>query len=136
MVVALQANYLEVELESPTEDAPLRLLCTRRTRLNHRGAAVHVGDRVQVEAIDHVHARGVVAEVEPRSSFLVRPAVANASCVLVAVAVEQPAFDADQVSRFLLTAEQTGLHVLLVLTKCDLLNDQALTQLRQRGATW
>ena len=107
MVVALQANYLEVELEAPPADVPSRLLCTRRTRLNHRGAAVHVGDRVQVEAIDRNHARAVVADVEPRSSFLARPPVANASCILVAVAVDQPAFDADQVSRFLLTAEKT-----------------------------
>ena len=136
MVVALQANYLEVELEHPPADGPSRLLCTRRTRLNHRGALVHVGDRVQVEAIDPDHARAVVAEVEPRISFLVRPPVANASCILVAVAVDQPVFDADQVSRFLLTAEKTGLQVLLVLTKCDLLNDDALSQLRQRVQGW
>ena len=136
MVVALQANYLEVELEAPPVDVPPRLLCTRRTRLNHRGAAVHVGDRVRVEAIDCDHARAVVAEVEPRSSFLVRPPVANASCILVAVAVEQPAFDADQVSRFLLTAEKTGLQVLLVLTKCDLLDADALSKLRKRLQGW
>ena len=121
MVVALQANYLEVELDAPSPGTPARLLCTRRTRLNHRGAAVHVGDRVTVEAIDPIQARAVVSAVEPRSSFLVRPPVANASCVLVALAAEQPAFDADQASRFLLTAEQTGLQVQLVLTKCDLL---------------
>ena len=136
MVVALQANYLEVELEAPPVDAPHRLLCTRRTRLNHRGSVVHVGDRVRVEAIDCDHARAVVADVEPRSSFLSRPPVANASCILVAVAVEQPTFDADQVSRFLLTAEKTGLQVLLVLTKCDLLDAAALSQLRQRLQGW
>ena len=136
MVVALQANYLEVELDAPPQGVPSRLLCTRRTRLNHRGAAVHVGDRVRVEAIDRDHARAVVAAVEPRSSFLTRPPVANATCVLVAVAVEQPAFDPDQVSRFLLTAEQTGLQVLLVLTKCDLLEAEELDQLRRCVQGW
>ena len=136
MVVALQANYLEVELDAAPHGVPSRLLCTRRTRLNHRGAAVHVGDRVRVEAIDRDHARAVVAAVEPRSSFLTRPPVANATCVLVAVAVEQPAFDPDQVSRFLLTAEQTGLQVLLVLTKCDLLEPEELDQLRRRVQGW
>ena len=63
-------------------------------------------------------------------------AVANATCVLVAVAVEQPAFDPDQVSRFLLTAEQTGLQVPLVLTKCDLLEAEELDQLRRRVQGW
>ena len=65
MVVALQANYLEVELDAPPPGTPARLLCTRRTRLIHRGAAVHVGDRVTVEAIDAIQARAVVADVEP-----------------------------------------------------------------------
>ena len=65
MVVALQANYLEVEVDQASEFIPSRLLCTRRTRLGHRGEAVYVGDRVRVEAIDVSHARAVVADVEP-----------------------------------------------------------------------
>ena len=87
IVVALQANYLEVELDQAPEQGPSRLLCTRRTRLTHRGEAVHVGDRVQVEAIDPVQARAVVSGVAPRSSWLTRPQVANVSLVVVALAV-------------------------------------------------
>ena len=130
MVVALQANYLEVELDQVSERIPSRLLCTRRTRLSHRGEAVYVGDRVRVEAIDASHARAVVSHVEPRVSFLTRPPVANATTVVVALAVAQPAFDPDQASRFLLTAERTSLHVQLVLTKTDLLEPEALERLR------
>ena len=136
MVVALQANYLEVELDQVSERIPLRLLCTRRTRLSHRGEAVYVGDRVRVEAIDASHARAVVSHVEPRVSFLTRPPVANATTVVVALAVAQPAFDPDQASRFLLTAERTSLHVQLVLTKTDLLEPEALEQLRARLHAW
>ena len=136
IVVALQANYLEVELDDPPDGIPARLLCTRRTRLSHRGAAVHVGDRVAVEAIDPGQARAVVAAVEPRSSWLTRPPVANVSLVVVALAVDQPAFDLDQASRFLLTAERTGLPVQLLLTKSDLLDEQQQEQLRQRLRGW
>ena len=68
--MALQANYLEVELDVAPDGCPGRLLCTRRTRLSHRGEAVYVGDRVRVEAIDPGQGRAVVAEVEPRHSFL------------------------------------------------------------------
>ncbi len=136
MVVALQANYLEVELDQVSERFPSRLLCTRRTRLSHRGEAVYVGDRVRVEAIDASHARAVVSHVEPRVSFLTRPPVANATTVVVALAVAQPAFDPDQASRFLLTAERTSLHVQLVLTKTDLLEPEALEQLRARLHAW
>ena len=134
MVVALQANYLEVELDDP--EAGLRLLCTRRTRLAHRGAAVHVGDRVWVEAIDREHNRAVVAEVDPRSSWLTRPPVANVTAVVVALAVEQPAFDPDQASRFLLTAEQTGLQVHVLLSKCDLIPAEQQQALVERLRGW
>ena len=136
MVVALQANYLEVELDQVSERIPSRLLCTRRTRLSHRGEAVYVGDRVRVEAIDASHARAVVSHVEPRVSFLTRPPVANATTVVVALAVDQPAFDPDQASRFLLTAERTSLAVQLVLTKTDLLEPKALERLRVRLHAW
>ena len=136
IVVALQANYLEVELDHPPERIPGRLLCTRRSRLSHRGAAVHVGDRVRVEAVDPVHARAVVAAVEPRSSWLTRPPVANVSLVVVALAVDQPAFDPDQASRFLLTAERTELPVQLLLTKCDLLDEDQSAQLKNRLSGW
>lgn len=134
MVVALQANYLEVELDDP--EAGQRLLCTRRTRLAHRGAAVHVGDRVWVEAIDREHNRAVVAEVDPRSSWLTRPPVANVTAVVVALAVEQPAFDPDQASRFLLTAEQTGLEVHVLLSKCDLIPAEQQQALVERLRGW
>ena len=136
IVVALQANYLEVELDHPPERIPGRLLCTRRSRLSHRGAAVHVGDRVRVEAVDPVQARAVVAAVEPRSSWLTRPPVANVSLVVVALAVDQPAFDPDQASRFLLTAERTELPVQLLLTKCDLLDKDQSAQLKKRLSAW
>ena len=136
IVVALQANYLEVELDQSPEQAPSRLLCTRRTRLTHRGEAVHVGDRVMVEAIDPVQARAVVSGVAPRTSWLTRPQVANVSLVVIALAVDQPAFDPDQASRFLLTAERTGLPVQLLLTKGDLLEEEQRSALVQRLRGW
>ena len=36
-VVALQANFCRVDLEDAPIDRPARLLCTRRSRLNHAG---------------------------------------------------------------------------------------------------
>ena len=136
IVVALQANYLEVELHDPPEGIPGRLLCTRRTRLSHRGSAVNVGDEVSVEAIDVVQARAVVANVAARTSWLTRPPVANVSLVVVVLAVDQPSFEADQASRFLLTAERTGLDVQVVLSKRDLLPPDQLEQLCERLRGW
>lgn len=60
-VVALQANFCQVELSRPGPGEVERLLCTRRTRLGKRGQQICVGDWVSVEAIDWVERRGAIA---------------------------------------------------------------------------
>ena len=119
LVVALEANFCRVALESPGPGGVDQLLCVRRTRLGKTGQQICVGDRVQVEGVDWISRRGAVAAVAPRSSLLARPAVANCNRVVVVMALVQPDLDPIQLTRFLLTAEATGVQVDLVLTKAD-----------------
>ena len=127
IVVALQANFLEVEIVSPKY---ARLLCTRRSRLDYHGSFVNVGDFVRLESIDWKESRAVISDVAPRESWLSRPPVANVTVIVVTLSLKHPTFDLDQASRFLLTAEQTGLDVGLLLTKSDLIScNQIQTQL-------
>ena len=132
--MALQANFLTVELAAPAPE--MCLLCTRRTRLLHRGADVHVGDQVWVESIDWMNSRAVVCDVSPRKSWLERPPVANVTSVVVALSMLEPSLDTDQASRFLLTAEQTGLDVQLVLTKTDLIGEVELKEHSRLFSSW
>ena len=120
--MALEANFCRVELEQPGPGGIEHLLCVRRTRLGKTGQQICVGDRVQIDGIDWPEGRGAVAALEPRNSLLERPAVANCSRVVVVVALEQPQLDPLQLTRFLITAERTGVAVELVLTKADLLS--------------
>ena len=136
LVVALEANFCRVALESPGPGGVDQLLCVRRTRLGKTGQQICVGDRVQVEGVDWISRRGAVAAVAPRSSLLARPAVANCNRVVVVMALVQPDLDPIQLTRFLLTAEATGVQVDLVLTKADLLAPQVLQEWRQRLAAW
>jgi ribosome biogenesis GTPase len=62
--------------------------------------------------------------------------VANCNRVVVVMALVQPDLDPIQLTRFLLTAEATGVQVDLVLTKADLLAPERLEEWRQRLATW
>ncbi|MEY2646008.1 MAG: ribosome small subunit-dependent GTPase [Cyanobacteriota bacterium] len=121
LVMALEANYCRVQLDQPGPGGEQQLLCVRRTRLGKTGQQICVGDRVQVEGIDWPQQRAAIAAVMPRTSLLQRPSVANCTRVVVAVALEQPQLDPLQLTRFLLTAERTGVTVELVLTKADLL---------------
>jgi len=136
LVVALEANFCRVALEAAGPGGVDQLLCVRRTRLGKTGQQICVGDRVTVEGIDWTSRRGAVAAVAPRSSLLARPAVANCNRVVVVMALVQPDLDPIQLTRFLLTAEATGVQVDLVLTKADLLTPQRLEEWRQRLATW
>ena len=135
-VMALEANFCRVQLDQPGPQGQQQLLCVRRTRLGKTGQQICVGDRVLVEGIDWPQARGAIARLEPRSSLLERPAVANCTRVVVAVALEQPQLDPLQLTRFLLTAERTGVAVELVLTKADLLPEPEARAWSERLGGW
>ena len=135
-MVALEANFCRVALEAAGPGGVDQLLCVRRTRLGKTGQQICVGDRVTVEGVDWSSRRGAVAAVAPRSSLLARPAVANCNRVVVVMALVQPDLDPIQLTRFLLTAEATGVQVDLVLTKADLLAPERLEEWRQRLAAW
>ena len=134
IVVALKANFLIVEIiyEDFKEDSldqlseKIRLLCTRRAKLDYQGLFIDVGDIVCVESIDYKNKRAVVFEVEQRKSFLKRPAVANVTLVSICISVDEPLFDMAQASRFLLTAECSNIKPLIVLTKIDLIQKDDL----------
>ncbi|MBW4637766.1 MAG: small ribosomal subunit biogenesis GTPase RsgA [Gloeocapsa sp. UFS-A4-WI-NPMV-4B04] len=151
-VVAVQANYYQVRLDTARHDPPLSplskggkqaaggnsslfLLCTRRSRLKKIGQQVMVGDRVVVEA-DWAGGRGAIADVLPRQTEMDRPPVANAQQILLVFAFVEPSLDPFQLSHFLVKAESTQLDVRLCLNKSDLLTTEQLNQWRDRLNNW
>ena len=136
LVVALQANFCQVQLDQPGPAGQERLLCVRRTRLGKAGQQVCVGDRVELDGLDWPARRGAIRRVEPRHSWLGRPAVANCTRVVVMVALAEPGLDPLQLTRFLLTAEATDQAVDLVLSKADLLTAEAVQNWTRRVEAW
>ncbi|MEM9772380.1 MAG: small ribosomal subunit biogenesis GTPase RsgA [Cyanobacteria bacterium P01_D01_bin.73] len=136
-VVAVQANYYWVRLDRvPVADYPRRLLCTRRARLKKVGQRVAVGDRVTVEEPDWLGQRGAIAQVSPRRSYLDRPPIANVDRVLLVFSLAEPALDFNQLSRFLIKAESTGIDICLCLNKRDLVGDRFLSQVLESLDDW
>ncbi|VXD23724.1 small ribosomal subunit biogenesis GTPase RsgA [Planktothrix paucivesiculata] len=132
-VVAVQANFYQVQLESDRVVAPEPLLlCTRRSLLKKMGQQVMVGDRVVVEEPDWSGKRGAIARVFPRITELSRPPIANANQILLVFAIAEPELEITALSRFLVKAESTGLEVCLCLNKCDLVSSEALLFWRDR----
>lgn len=137
-VLAAQANYYQVRLETHSVDVPdvEELLCTRRSRLKKMGQQVMVGDRVEVEEPDWMGQRGAIAQVLPRQTELVRPPVANVDQMLLVFALADPPLDPQQLTRFLITAESTGLEVRLGLSKCDLVTPEQQAEWTGRLQQW
>ena len=144
IVVALKANFLIVEIDYKNfkDDSvdqlyeKIRLLCTRRSKLDYQGLFIDVGDIVCVESIDYKNERAVISAVESRKSFLKRPAVANVTLVSICISVDEPLFDMAQVSRFLLTAECSNIKPLIVLTKIDLITKDDLISYVNKLKMW
>ena len=141
IVVALKANFLIVEIDYKDDlfdqfYEKIRLLCTRRSKLDYQGLFIDVGDIVCVESIDYKNKKAVISEVEPRKSFLKRPAVANVTLVSICISVDEPLFDMEQTSRFLLTAECANIKPLIILTKIDLITKNDLILYINKFKSW
>lgn len=95
--------------------------CRARGVFRKRGVTILVGDRVQVEPIGSQE--GVVAEVLPRRTELIRPPVANVDQALLVSSVKAPDFQGGLLDRLLVQAQAAGLRCVVVLTKCDLAED-------------
>lgn len=72
----------------------------------------------------------------PRRSELDRPPVANADQILLVFALAEPTLDPHQLSRFLVKAESTELHVCLCLSKSDLVTTNEQQHWRSRLEAW
>jgi len=141
IVVALKANFLIVEIDYKDDlldqfYEKIRLLCTRRSKLDYQGLFIDVGDIVCVESIDYKNKKAVISEVEPRKSFLKRPAVANVTLVAICISVDEPLFDMEQTSRFLLTAECANIKPMIILTKIDLITKNDLILYINKFKSW
>jgi len=133
-VVAVQANFYQVRLDSPVMAE--NLLCTRRARLQKIGQSVMVGDRVRVEEANFSDQQGAIAEVLPRSTEIDRPAVANIEQILLVFALAEPVLDPWLISRFLVKAESTGLEIAVCVNKIDLGEPEQIDFWGDRLASW
>ena len=156
-VVAVQANYYQVKLDSKQnavnqelenqpenlipgtqnlKPIPDNLLCTRRSRLKKLGQRVMVGDRVEIVEPDWQGGRGAISAVLPRKSELDRPPIANTDQILLVFAMAEPTLDPHQLTRFLVKAESSHLPICLCFSKTDLVSAVDQDQWEHRIQQW
>ena len=113
-----------------------KFLCKIKKTLNFSNQFVFVGDEVILNQIDLKSKRAIIESLVKRTNLLERPSVANISNIYVICSVEEPKLNLSQVNKFLISAEQMGVEVLLVLTKCDLITEQKRLSLIDKFKKW
>ena len=130
-------DFLIVELDQKGNfDSNLKFLCKIRKSVNFRNQLVFVGDEVIFSQLDLKSKRATIESLIKRKNLLERPSVANISNIYVICSVEEPKLNLSQVNRFLISAEQLGVEVNLVLTKCDLITEQKRLLLIDKFQQW
>lgn len=103
-----------------TEDGQI-FECKLRGRFKKTGKKAIPGDRVQFTVLDEK--TGVIEEIEPRATLLIRPMVANIQQVLITFATQKPDLSYKLLDQFLMMAEATDLDIIICLNKLDLLDE-------------
>tara|TARA_B100001778_G_scaffold248546_1_gene208826 strand:+ start:347 stop:1264 length:918 start_codon:yes stop_codon:yes gene_type:complete len=113
-----------------------RFLCKIRKSIHFRNQLVFVGDEVILDQIDLKSKRAIITTLVKRNNLLERPSVANITNVYVICSVDEPKLNLSQVNKFLISAEQLGVQVSLVLTKCDLITEKRRIFLIDKFQKW
>lgn len=78
------------------------------------------GDKVRFTILDCNSKLGSIDEIQPRTTELVRPAIANVDQIAVIVAAKAPSVDLMLLDKLLITAELKDLKILICINKIDL----------------
>ena len=130
-------EFYLVELDKDaTSVVNKKFLCKIKKSVNFRNQFVFVGDEVIVYQIDLQSKRATIESLVKRNNLLERPSVANISNIYVICSVEEPKLNLSQVNKFLISSEQLGVEVSLVLTKCDLITEEKRLMLIEKFHQW
>lgn len=92
--------------------------CALRGRFRREEERVMVGDRVGLRVL--APGQGVIEELHPRQTFLLRPPVANVDRALVVFAVRDPDPSTLLLDKILIQAEYSGVEPVVCFNKTDL----------------
>lgn len=90
-----------------------------------------VGDDVEMSVLDEAAKEGNVDQILPRSSTLIRPAVANIDQALVIFAVQRPEPNLNLLDRFLIMMGQQKLPCIICFNKTDIASEKEQQWLRE-----
>ncbi len=118
IVTRAQGGFFEVCGDKITR------LCRARGVFKKQGIKILVGDRVLFDVISGTE--GIIQDVLPHDTVLVRPPIANISQVLIVFSIITPNLNRNLLDKMLVTVQNAGLLSRIVLTKCDLVDKKEI----------
>ena len=94
-----------------------------------------VGDNVEMEVLDEKDMEGSILKILPRSSTLIRPAVANVDQAMIIFAIVKPNPNFNLLDRFLIRMERQHLPTVICFNKQDIASPEEKEALRQAYET-
>lgn len=116
IVKALSGYYYVMPDEATASSTSVQ--CRARGIFKKKGLSPLVGDRVIYSLTEN--GEGMVDELLPRASELIRPPVANIELAVLVFSVSEPALNLQLLDKFLVHIEHAGIQALLCLSKGDL----------------
>lgn len=95
--------------------------CKARGKFRHSGLTPMIGDHVIIE-VNEEDGTGVINEILPRTTELIRPVVANVTQAFVVFAFRQPDLNLDLLYKFLVLCEYNNLNIVICFNKMDLVS--------------
>lgn len=92
--------------------------CRARGRFKKTSTGIYVGDYVQFTRLNE--REGVLEEIEPRRTLLLRPPVSNVDQVIIVCAPQDPPLSLQLLDRLLVLAEAQQLRAVICVNKDDL----------------
>ncbi len=102
------------------------ILCKARGLFRKQGISPCTGDAVTVE-------NGCITEILPRRNVLIRPPLANLDKLFFVIAAREPAPNVLLLDRFLAVCEYKAIQPILVFTKLDLADADALMAIYRKA---
>lgn len=94
--------------------------CKARGIFRKKNKTPLVGDRVSISIVDENEKKGIIEEIHPRVSELVRPPIANINKVMIIFSVKEPNPNFVLLDRFIVFSERENLDIVIILSKIDL----------------
>ncbi|ANE47484.1 GTPase RsgA [Paenibacillus swuensis] len=112
------------------DEGGVTIQCRARGIFKNRGESPLVGDRVLYDLTEN--GEGMVQELYPRSTELIRPPIANVKQAILVFSLAEPALNLQLLDKFLVHTEYAGLTNVICMTKLDLLDDSD-AKIREEG---